>query len=58
MAVNSIPLSLTYSEKVLQSEQRAKPVKPRSSHCFELSCSLDDDTTTAADEITTIINTK
>ena len=35
-----LPWSLTYSARVLQSEQRASPVKPRFSHSLELSCSF------------------
>lgn len=37
------PWSLTYSAKVLQSEQRARPENPRFSHSLELKTSLDDD---------------
>lgn len=36
------PWSLTYSAKLLQSEHKASPVKPRFSHSLVLSCSCDD----------------
>jgi len=53
----SEPLSLTYSDKVLQSEHKASPVKPRFSHSLELSCSdeapKNRDNTTATTTATT-----
>ncbi|KAL5127978.1 hypothetical protein HKD37_14G040313 [Glycine soja] len=36
------PLSLTYSERVLQSEHKTSPMKPRFSHSREFNCSDDE----------------